>query len=139
MHRAGSKENPDLWQRYTFLQETDGAIHPDGKLGDLEVQLERVVYDDRVMAVVVRLVPSPEDANINADTPGLPARPKWECVNRVAHITIGTRDDGVKPKESNELLARWLEKGSGEETKIKDLLIEGKPMLKGVVRGVLSR
>ncbi|KAL2153437.1 hypothetical protein VTH82DRAFT_4592 [Thermothelomyces myriococcoides] len=140
MHRATAKEYPDVWQRYTSLQETDGAIHPDGRLGELDVQLERVVFDDRIMAIVVRLVPTcPEDENINADNPALPARPKWECVNRVAHITVGTRDDSVKPKESNDLLARWLEVGSGDETGIGELLIEGKPLIRGVVRGVLSR
>ncbi|KAK4035126.1 fungal tRNA ligase phosphodiesterase domain-containing protein [Parachaetomium inaequale] len=140
MHRASAKEHPDLWQRYAFLQDTDGAIHPDGRLGDLGVQLERVVFDDRIMAVVVRLVPaSQEDENVNAGNPALPAKPKWECVNRVAHVTVGTRDDAVKPKESNDLLARWLEQGSGEKTGIGELLIEGKPLVKGVVRGVLSR
>ncbi|KAL2262956.1 hypothetical protein VTK26DRAFT_8813 [Humicola hyalothermophila] len=140
MHRASSKDYPELWQRYVYLQETDGAIHPDGKLGDLDVQLERVVFDDRIMAIVVRLIPTcPEDENINAEKPELPAKPKWECVNRVAHITVGTRDDSIKPKESNDLLARWLEKGSGGDTKIGELLIEGKPLLRGVVRGVLSR
>ncbi|KAL2019306.1 hypothetical protein VTK56DRAFT_9773 [Thermocarpiscus australiensis] len=142
MHRTAAKEHPALWERYTFLHETDGAIHPDGRLGELDVQLERVVWDDRLMAIVVRLVPtSPEDANVGAD--GKPdqqlAKPKWECVNRVAHITVGTRDDSVKPKESNDLLARWLEQGSGAETGIGELLIEGKPFLKGVVRGVLSK
>jgi len=140
MHRASAKEHPDLWQRYTFLHDTDGAVHPDGRLGELDVQLERVVHDDRVMALVVRLVPAnQDDENVNAGNPALPARPKWECVNRVAHITVGTRDDGVKPKESNDLLARWLEQGSGEATGIGELLIEGKPLVKGVVRGVLSR
>ncbi|KAK4155007.1 RNA ligase-domain-containing protein [Chaetomidium leptoderma] len=155
MHRASAKEHPDLWQRYLQLHERDGAIHPDGKLGDLQVQLERVVYDDRLMAVVVRLVPDataggggPESENAAATAAGssnnnnnaaLPARPEWGCVNRVAHITIGTRDDGVKPKESNDLLARWLEQGSGEGTGVGELLVEGKPLVKGVVRGVLSR
>ncbi|KAK3986572.1 putative tRNA ligase [Cladorrhinum sp. PSN332] len=139
MHRAGSKQDPELWQRYVTLQEQEGSIHSDGKLGEMEVQLERVVYDDRVMALVVRLVPNPEDVNINAGNPELPARPKWECVNRVAHITVGTRSDNIKPKESNELLAKWLQQGSGPETGINDLLIEGVPLLKGVVRGVLSR
>ncbi|KAL2173792.1 fungal tRNA ligase phosphodiesterase domain-containing protein [Thermothelomyces heterothallicus CBS 202.75] len=140
MHRATAKEHPELWQRYTSLQDTDGAIHPDGRLGELDVQLERVVFDDRIMAIVVRLVPTnPEDENINADNPALPAKPKWECVNRVAHITVGTRDDSVKPKESNDLLARWLKVGSGEETGIGELLIEGKPLIRGAVRGVLAR
>lgn len=139
MHRAGAKENPELWNRYTFLYDTDGPIHPDGKLGEMEVQLERVVFDDRLMTIVVRLIPSPEDCNINPENPELPAKPKWECVNKVAHITVGTRSENIKPKESNDLLARWLQEGSGPETKINDLLIEGKPLLKGVVRGVLSR
>ncbi|KAK4166782.1 putative tRNA ligase [Cladorrhinum sp. PSN259] len=139
LHRAGAKEHPDLWQRYTFLHETEGAIHADGKLGDMEVQLERVVYDERIMTIVVRLVLNPEDANINLGNSELPVKPKWECVNKVAHITVGTRLDSIKPKESNDLLERWLQEGSGGETKINDLLVEGKPLLKGVVRGVLSR
>jgi tRNA ligase len=140
MHRASAKEYPELWARYTFLQESEGAIHPDGRLGDLGVELERVVFDDRIMAIVVRLVPTdPEDENVNAENPTLPPQPKWECVNRIAHITVGTRDDSVKPKESNDLLLRWLEKGSGEDTGIAEVLVEGKPLIKGIVRGVLSK
>ena len=50
------------------------------------------------MAIVVRIV---DEEN------------KLECVNRVAHITVGTRDNSVKPKESNDLLAKWLEEGAG--------------------------
>jgi tRNA ligase len=77
------------------------------------------------MAMVVRLV----------DEEG-----KWECVNRIAHITVGTRDESVKPKESNDLLAKWLEEGTGGEgSKIKEVVFEEKPMLNGVVRGVVSR
>jgi tRNA ligase len=83
-----------------------------------------VVYDDRIMAIVVRLI----------DGEG-----KWECVNKVAHITVGTKDDSVKPKESNDLLARWLELGSGEKTGIQEIVFEGRPTMDGIVRGVLSR
>lgn len=138
MHRAASKENPQLWDRYLRINELEGANSPDGKLGEIDVQLERVVYDDRLMAIVVRLIPKPEDENVNLDN-SEPAEPKWKCTNRVAHITVGTRDDSVKPKESNDLLAKWLEHGTGAETGIYDLLIDGKPTLQGVVRGVLSR
>jgi tRNA ligase len=138
MHRASSKEHPGLWDRYKLLNDSLSASSADGKLGEMEVLLERVVYDERIMAIVVRLVPSTEDANINENSAG-PVQPKWECVNRVAHITVGTRDDSVKPKESNDLLTRWLEVGSSPETKINDLVIEGKPLLKGTVKGVLSR
>ena len=76
------------------------------------------------MAIVVRLVDD-ED--------------KWQCVNRVAHITVGTRDDSVKPKESNVLLEKWLEVGSASETKIGEVVFEEKPTVRGRVVGVLSR
>jgi tRNA ligase len=75
------------------------------------------------MAIVVRLI----------DAEG-----KWECVNSVAHITVGTRDDSVKPKESNDLLARWLDHGvAGGETA--EVVFEPKPTIKGDVKAVLSR
>ncbi|KAL2267076.1 hypothetical protein VTJ83DRAFT_4353 [Remersonia thermophila] len=138
MHRASSKEYPELWKRYAEIVERDGATHPDGRLGELDVQLERVVFDDRIMAIVVRLVPVPEDGDGPGEDGG-DGKPKWQCVNRVAHITVGTRDDSVKPKESNALLERWLEVGSGKDTGIGELVVEGKPLVRGIVRGVLSR
>ncbi|KAI0432490.1 RNA ligase-domain-containing protein [Xylaria sp. FL1042] len=122
MHKATAKQHPELWQRYTALEAESQSVG--GKVGECEVMLERVVFDDRIMAIVVRLL----------DQEG-----KWTCVNRVAHITVGTRDDGVKPKESNDLLARWLDVGSGGDTGIGERVFEGKPTLKGTVRGVLSR
>lgn len=75
------------------------------------------------MAIVVRLM----------DEGG-----RWECVNRVAHITVGTRDSSVKPKESNDLLAEWLDEGTARG-KMGEVVFEQKPTIKGEVRGVLSR
>ncbi|EXF78279.1 fungal tRNA ligase adenylyltransferase [Colletotrichum fioriniae PJ7] len=130
MHRASSKDNSELWSKYLALfaeaEKENGTqdqanIRP---LGECSVELERVVFDDRVMAMVVRLV----------DPTG-----QWKCTNNVAHITVGTRDDAVKPKESNDLLARWLDKGTGGETGIQEVVFDNKPNLEGVVRGVLSR
>ncbi|CAM1507390.1 Fc.00g070310.m01.CDS01 [Cosmosporella sp. VM-42] len=125
MHRATSKDFPELWQRYTTLHnDAEAAGVVDGNLGDCDVLLERVVFDDRVMAIVVRLIDH-ED--------------RWQCVNRVAHITVGTRDGSVKPKESNDLLERWLEVGSAAETNIGEVVFKESPTLKGRVTGVLSR
>lgn len=76
------------------------------------------------MAIVVRLI---DDGN------------NWQCVNRVAHITVGTRDDSVKPKESNSLLLKWLEVGPTEENKIREVVFPEKPTVKGEVKPVLSR
>jgi tRNA ligase len=76
------------------------------------------------MAIVVRIVDESDS---------------WKCMNKVAHITVGTRDDSVKPKESNDLLARWLEVGSGGDTNIQEVALEGRPTLSGIVKGVLAR
>lgn len=63
----------------------------------------------------------------------------WECVNPVAHVTVGTRGDEVKPKESNDLLKRWLEDGSGDESGIGEVAIGGRVVVEGTVKGVLAR
>lgn len=76
------------------------------------------------MAIVVRLVDEEE---------------RWKCVNRVAHITVGTRDEGVKPKESNDLLAKWLDDGCTADNQIKEVVFDSKPTLRGDVKPVLSR
>ncbi|KAF3766722.1 tRNA ligase [Cryphonectria parasitica EP155] len=126
MHRASCKENPELWDRYAKLQaeaEISTGIG-DGALGECEVVLERVVFDDRIMAIVVRLN-DPEA--------------KWHCTNKVAHITVGTRDNSVKLKESNALLERWLAEGTGEASGITDIGFEDRPIVQGVVKPVLSR
>ncbi|KAK7398366.1 tRNA ligase [Neonectria punicea] len=124
MHRASCNEHAELWQRYSTLHsEAATAGVAEATLGNCDVLLERVVFDDRVMSVVVRLID--QDGN-------------WECVNRVAHMTIGTRDTSIKPKESNDLLARWLKTGSAE-TNIHDIVFEKKPTLKGKVLGVSSK
>ncbi len=126
MHRVMAKEHPALWARYTAAAEaTPGG---DGPAGACDVQLERVVCDDRVMAIVVRLV-DPDDQSAN----------RWECANKVAHITVGTRDDAVKPKESNVLLDKWLADGASDSNGLVDVALDGRPTLKGTVRGVLSR
>jgi tRNA ligase len=77
------------------------------------------------MAIVVRLVSSEQN---------------WKCINAVSHITVGTRDDRVKPKESNDLLAKWLQGGAGDETGIRQIVLDHpRPLCQGVVKGVASR
>ncbi|KKP07480.1 hypothetical protein THAR02_00401 [Trichoderma harzianum] len=121
MHKATAAQYPELWKRYTELHDAAGG--GDTILGECDVLLERVVFDDRIMAIVVRL---------------FDAENKWECVNKIAHITVGTRDAAVKPKESNDLLAKWLEVGAGNEG-IQEVVFADKPTLKGHVKGVTSR
>jgi tRNA ligase len=127
MHRASAKENPEAWQKLCDLHrpkyelavdemKKKSLTGPEPEIGTCVVQLERLVWDDRVMCIVVRL----------AD---------WESTNAVPHITIGTRSHEIKPKESNDLLARWL--GGNEDGKIKEHRVSGTVV--GSVRGVLQK
>lgn len=120
MHRASSKTKPELWTKYSALHEAAGG--GENRLGSCKIQLERVVFDDRLMAVVVRIV----DEN-------------WESANSIPHITIGTRSEDIKPKESNDLLQRWLTVGCGDKTGIGEVGIAGAITFEGGVHGVLSR
>ncbi|WPG99575.1 tRNA ligase 1 [Acrodontium crateriforme] len=131
MHRASAAENPQEWARLNDLQAkapttNDFATPTLPQIGRAKVRLERLVWNDRIMAFVIRL--SPFDASAEHFT----------SVNPTAHITVGTASAAIKPKESNDLLATWLKEGSGE-TGIMELAVKGNVELEGTVRGVLSR
>ncbi len=85
--------------------------------------MERLVWNDRVMAFVVRL--NPVDGNET-----------FTSTNAVAHITVGTASADIKPVESNTLLSRWLE---GGDESIREIMVGGNVELEGVVRGILQR
>lgn len=63
----------------------------------------------------------------------------WECANDIPHVTVGTRGADVKPKESNDMLKRWLDHGSGDATGIGEIAIEGPLVVNGTVKAILSR
>lgn len=119
IHRASAKANPELWAKYAGLNEAAGG--EDKVLGECQIQLERVVWSERLMAIVVRILG--ED---------------WESANAVPHVTVGTRAEDIKPRESNDLLEMWLQVGSGGETGIGEVGLKG-VVLEGWVQGVLAR
>ncbi len=135
IHQSAAKDHAELWQRFTdqhnktllslqqAAKDSDTTSVPsDPELGKCRVELERVVWDDRVMCVVARLLDAQENG--------------WETVNEVAHITIGTANQNIKPRESNDLLSKWLAVGSGAESGIGEGQIPGKVVLYGVVKAM---
>jgi tRNA ligase len=122
IHRAAAKSHPELWQKYTDLHASVVEPWSNHKMGTCQILLEKIVWDQRVMTIVARIV---DDG--------------WECANPVAHVTVGTRAPDVKPKESNDLLKRWLEEGSGDSSGIGEVAIAGRIILDGAVQGTLSR
>lgn len=75
------------------------------------------------MAIVVRL---------------LPKEGEFETTNKVAHITVGTRDNSVKPKEANDMLERWMEGGAEGNPGMQDVVLEERRVVNGEVRGVCN-
>lgn len=130
IHRASSAQHPDYWSGLTDMyfkasQNADGPRDPE--LGSCTVHVERLVWDNRVMCFVVRLLPIP-----GSDV-------QWRSTNEMAHITVGTADNSIKPKESNDLLKKWAQIGSGTHSGIWDTPIRGQVELVGSVKCVLSR
>lgn len=128
MHRASIPSNPELWSHLTTLhantlseQSQDSSTRSaDPSIGKCRVGLERVVWDDRIMCIVARLLDE-----------------GWETSNEVAHITVGTANQDIKPKESNDLLQRWLENGTA--TGIGDCEIDGHVEVHGNVKVVMQQ
>ena len=122
IHRNLANEHQALWSRLTDLQskaQSQNRGVADPLLGTCRVRLERVVWDARVMYVVARLLD-----------------PGWETANRTAHITVGTADESIKPKESNDLIAKWSREGANAGNGIWELDVRGGTELNGDVKAV---
>ena len=121
IHRAAMSQHGALWQELTNQYEAAKAeqLASDPVLGKCRVQLDRVVWDGRVMAMVARLMDE-----------------GWKSANEMAHITIGTSSPAVKPKESNDLLAKWKVEGCSVGNGIKEILINAVVELWGEAHGV---
>lgn len=133
IHRAASGQHADYWAKLTDMQakasapaEIQAFSIPEPKIGHAKVRFERVVWDDRVMALVVRL------------SRGEGSAEEWKSVNTVAHITVGTASPNVKPVESNHLLAKWMQEGAGANG-IKEIMVKAGVEVEGTVKGVLQK
>ncbi|KAL9086385.1 MAG: hypothetical protein Q9165_007171 [Trypethelium subeluteriae] len=154
IHRANASQESAYWNKLLALHDTvfqrelnkkeneAQASWSEPDLGVCGVQFERVVFDNRVMCFVVRLINELQEvASASGEGGGLAALGEegFKTVNPVAHITVGTADQSIKPKESNDLLKKWLEQGVSGQSNIQEVAIPGHVVLKGVVKGVLQK
>lgn len=129
IHRAQETKFAGKWKNLTQLAEKKQEENPDvhePTLGEVGVQLERIIWDQRIMCFLVRLVPGAKPGG------------DFETSNHFAHITCGTASPEVKPKESNDLLERWLEGGPRAEG-IDEEKVKGSVVLDGVVKAVMQK
>ncbi|KAJ5459131.1 hypothetical protein N7530_011075 [Penicillium desertorum] len=139
IHRASKKDKPEIWEnlatRFIETQTKNPVQNPiqnPPNLGSARVRIERLVWDNRIMAFVARILPA-DDVETGSGVA------EWPCGNAIPHITVGTAAPEVKPKESNDLLQRWVEIGSGGNTGIFEAEVEGVKVVDGVVGLVMSR
>ncbi|ETN36469.1 uncharacterized protein HMPREF1541_08747 [Cyphellophora europaea CBS 101466] len=132
IHRAASKDNAKIWQQYVeaYTEAVSNANLADKgtrtpSLGSARVKLERLVWDDRVMAFVVRVFPSDDGKSLSS-------------ANAITHITVGTASQHIKPKESNDLLARW-EAGESDGARIFEKPASGQAIIEAKVKPVFQR
>lgn len=85
------------------------------------------------MAFVVRILPVDDEPNPESENTGFP------CANAIPHITVGTASPDIKPKESNDLLRRWVEVGSGGGTGIFEAEVSGVKTVDGSVGLVMMK
>jgi tRNA ligase len=139
IHRASKDEQSAIWNRYTkqyidtlTANPVADAMQNPPKLGLARVRLERLVWDTRIMAFVVRILPFNDqiEGSGQADFP---------CANTIPHVTVGTVAPSVKPKESNDLLKRWLELGSGGDTGIFEAEVPGVKVVEGTINVTMRR
>ncbi|KAL4813671.1 fungal tRNA ligase phosphodiesterase domain-containing protein [Aspergillus spinulosporus] len=140
IHKALKTAHPDVWEdlvnRYVEQMKKnppkDNTLTP--PLGSARIRLERLIWDDKIMTFVARIMPGePENNGDNAEP-----QPNWVCVNPLPHVTVGTVSPAVKPKESNDLLQRWLQEGS-QGTGIWEMEIPGVKVVNGTVNVTMSR
>ena len=132
IHRAGASAHQRYWDdlcnhHRSVKDSTQQIDTTQPELGQCKVLLERIVWDGRIMCFVVRLAPAEGSAV------------EWRTVNDMAHVTVGTADSSIKPKESNDLLKKWLEVGSKEGSGIHEVPVRGHVELNGIVKAVPSR
>ncbi|BFZ64864.1 tRNA ligase [Saitoella coloradoensis] len=93
IHTNSSKTHSNMWKWYTEA----ATKFSNGIIKAVDVHLDSLVWNERVMAIVVRVH---QDAGL-------------EHVNKVLHITIGTAEEDIRPVEANMLLE---ERASGHMT-----------------------
>lgn len=143
IHRASAAQHQPYWDSLLKLHEgvqtlgaAKGSWEPE--LGTCNVLVERLVWDDRIMCFVVRL-DGGSKIPASAEAAAAQEEVRFETANPVAHVTVGTASQAIKPMESNALLQRWLKEGSGGTTGIGEVSVKGSVVLEGSVRGVLGR
>ncbi|KAJ5212571.1 uncharacterized protein N7498_004217 [Penicillium cinerascens] len=134
IHRASREDHKAIWDRYAksyidvlTKNPVSDPIATPPSLGPARVRLERLVWDNRIMTFVARILPAEGEVD------------ELPCANAIAHITVGTASADVKPKESNDLLQRWVEVGSGVESGISEAEVTGVKVVEGVVGVTMTR
>ncbi|KAL5498563.1 TRL1 [Sanghuangporus vaninii] len=101
------------------------------------LRLRHLISDGRVMCVSVEDLRPQVDPGADTSEEALRfVRGELrEDVKRRLHVTVGTREESVKPYEARGVVERWREGKAGEEVKVvelRDVVVKG--LVKGLMR-----
>ncbi|OLL23209.1 tRNA ligase 1 [Neolecta irregularis DAH-3] len=111
-HLCDKATHPQIWQHYKKLLSSEITT-------EIELQLQEIVWNDRIMCVPVTLVQKDDD--------------RVECTHEYPHITIGLANDTVKPVEALQMLQK---RATGELDDIHSITIHQDIKLNAHVRGI---
>ncbi|EMD34614.1 hypothetical protein CERSUDRAFT_116777 [Gelatoporia subvermispora B] len=122
VHSKALPAQQELWDRCMGLHSL--AVPP-----LLSFRLSRLVWNDRIMAVVVSdLAVSNEEEDVENKALDFVVKLPPEVKDRL-HITVGTRDDSVPPVEAKDLVVEWKKQGDNNEMnslELKDVWVKGR-------------
>lgn len=147
IHKSSKAANPGIWdtlvQRYIDQMNKNPPKNHTATppLGTARIRLERLIWDTRIMTFVARIMPGDPSTQPQPEkgTGSHEEQPDWVCANPIPHVTVGTASPAIKPKESNDLLQRWLKDGSNAESGIWEMEVPGVKVVDGIVNVNMSR
>jgi tRNA ligase len=130
VHKMGVETN-----EVSGLQEFWDACLAAAKTSRFEFILSHLVYNQEIAALVLDDGSiTPLDVSNNTGPEFLTLVP--EAVMERLHITVGTRDSGVKPIQARDLVLRWRKGKLGSEEGVIEISANGNIKLRGRLEGL---
>ncbi|KAJ3823990.1 RNA ligase [Lentinula raphanica] len=127
VHKKSLPDEIELWERCMDL-------HISGNPPMFEFKLQTVVWNERVMAIVIgdiKVVPGTDPEQKGAEY----ISELSENVRSRLHITVGTKTHNIQPVEAKALVEEWRQ---GKSEGIQMVEIPGDVLVRGRIKGLIG-
>jgi tRNA ligase len=133
IHRSSIDTERDLWDRCTALREMSKDVPL------FKGTLRNVIWDGRVMAITVEdfdVVEAAEGSSGGSNTGREFVSNLPDNIRSRMHITVGTRNAGIKPVEAKAMVQQWRRGEAGD--KIKSIKLSVEHVVDGRIKGLVK-